>query len=69
MALDRSAERVRRDTGITQGDFYGLNCVQVGNEVRLYAGTDGDDYFLLQGYGPIRGSAAPERIRLLRAQI
>src|SRR5262245_44739316 len=30
----------QRDAGIAQNDFYGLNCVQVGNEVRLYAGTE-----------------------------
>jgi photosystem II stability/assembly factor-like uncharacterized protein len=30
----------RRDSGIESDDFYGLNCVQVGNEVRVYAGTE-----------------------------
>jgi len=30
----------RRDNGIASGDIYGLNYVQAGNEVRLYAGTE-----------------------------
>ena len=30
----------RRDKGIQQDDIYGLNCAQVGDEVRIYAGTE-----------------------------
>ena len=30
----------RRDSGIESDDIYGLNCVEAGNEVRIYAGTE-----------------------------
>jgi photosystem II stability/assembly factor-like uncharacterized protein len=30
----------RRDNGIASDNIYGLNCVQVGGELRLYAGTE-----------------------------
>jgi photosystem II stability/assembly factor-like uncharacterized protein len=30
----------RRDSGIESDDIYGLNCVQAGNETRIYAGTE-----------------------------
>ncbi len=30
----------RRDSGIASDNIYGLNCVQVGGELRLYAGTE-----------------------------
>ncbi|HZT07401.1 MAG TPA: glycosyl hydrolase [Chloroflexota bacterium] len=30
----------RRDSGIASSNIYGLNCVQDGSEVRLYAGTE-----------------------------
>jgi photosystem II stability/assembly factor-like uncharacterized protein len=30
----------RRDQGIGSDDIYGLNCVQAGSEVRVYAGTE-----------------------------
>src|SRR5438045_1966853 len=30
----------RRDAGIESADIYGLNCVQAGSEVRVYAGTE-----------------------------
>jgi photosystem II stability/assembly factor-like uncharacterized protein len=30
----------RRDSGIESDDFYGLNCVQAGDETRIYAGTE-----------------------------
>src|SRR2546425_2558755 len=30
----------RRDAGIPYENFYGLNCNQVGDEVRIYAGTE-----------------------------
>jgi Sortilin, neurotensin receptor 3, len=37
---DGGATWDRRDNGIVSDNIYGLNCVQVGNEVRVYAGTE-----------------------------
>jgi len=41
----------RRDSGIESGDFYGLNCVQVGNQVRVYAGTEPAHLYVSTDFG------------------
>jgi photosystem II stability/assembly factor-like uncharacterized protein len=41
----------RRDSGIGQDDFYGLNCVQVGSEVRVYAGTEPAHLYVSADFG------------------
>src|SRR5438309_373321 len=41
----------RRDAGIEQDDFYGLNCVQAGNEVRIYAGTEPAHLYVSTDFG------------------
>jgi len=41
----------RRDSGIEQDDFYGLNCVQAGDEVRVYAGTEPAHLYVSTDFG------------------
>ena len=41
----------RRDKGIESDDIYGLNCVQVGNEVRVYAGTEPAHLYVSSDFG------------------
>ncbi len=41
----------RRDEGIASPDFFALNCVQVGNETRVYAGTEPAELYVSTDLG------------------
>src|SRR5438874_13222417 len=41
----------RRDAGIESADIYGLNCVQAGSEVRVYAGTEPAHLYVSTDFG------------------
>ena len=41
----------RRDAGIPYENFYGLNCKQVGDEMRIYAGTEPAHLWVSTDYG------------------
>src|SRR5438445_2824503 len=41
----------QRDNGTESKDFYGLNCIVVGNEVRLYAGTEPAHLYVSTDFG------------------
>jgi photosystem II stability/assembly factor-like uncharacterized protein len=41
----------RRDTGIETDDIYGLNCVQAGDEMRIYAGTEPAHLYVSTDFG------------------
>jgi photosystem II stability/assembly factor-like uncharacterized protein len=41
----------RRDSGIESDDFYGVNCVAVGGQVRVYAGTEPAHLYVSTDFG------------------
>ncbi len=48
---DGGATWDRRDAGMASNDIYGLNCVVVGSEVRLYAGTEPAHLYVSTDFG------------------
>jgi len=48
---DGGATWERRDAGIAETDLYGLNCVQLGDEVRLYVGTEPAHLYVSTDFG------------------
>lgn len=41
----------RRDAGTESSNFYGVNCVQAGDEVRIYAGTEPAHLYVSTDFG------------------